>query len=1132
MKPLLRSCVLLLATATVAFAAATPQPIKAFCVDFNWGPGGPNGFAKPGLWADADPAKHVAWYEQLGCNVIQTFAVSCNGYAWYKGGVVPEQPGLKHDFTTQVVKLGHAKRMQVMGYFCVGANTLWGQRYPDLSYGFPSTYHIPFTDAYLDYLTASMGDALRKTGMDGFMIDWVWCPHDNARKQATGGKWLDAERKLYAQLMAKPFPGEDKLTPDDKLGYERKAINRCWARIRDVAKRANPRCVIWLSCSRVRDVSIAGSPMLKEVDWMMDEAGTPAAMKEVAPMFGARTRQLLCLAGWGDRHKTREILSDPAMAAYGIYGFSKPNPDSLPLPVATYLGRPIESFKGNDRGIATLARFFNGKPFDFATKPHAAIARPCWHKAPTLSVMTGFIYEPLKPYTIQQWMENLGSRFDADQWVKDFKEAGASHLVFYDKWIDGLVFHDTKTSNFKTKRDFVRELAAACQRGGLPLVLYFNAVSDGNPEFDPWSLIGLDGKPIVFGARWPTRYQTLHSPFRAKCLEQVREILGNYGPIHGIWHDIFHERLNTTSEWTARGYQKMFGEPFAKATPQRLAEFNARTLAGYLDEADAIRRECGQTQCVFTANGSGSSFLGGGDWTDQVGARLQYLFNEGHSFAHNEKLARMAWALPKPLDINLLLVSSWFTPLEDAPPPASLTVEQAIAATAIAVCQGAGVNFALTPSHDGRFGEDVQRAKAVGAWFRKMKPWLEGAQPAADIGIVHGPGANAASDALARAGVFSRWIASDQSPSALPAMIAPPQSRLDERLRDYVNNGGTLIAFGNVGPLADVFGANVKGAVRFATKLQGATVKVDSEYNEQFAAANLLDDDPRTAWASTGTPMPHWAEITLPEPVEVQTVELISRQGPYRVADVDIELPDGSGWRVAKSVRGAKERKIVAKLDAPAKTSRVRVKILRELFNGDDRQHADVEGIRVLDRAGQNHASGKFEPVRIVSASLRDAKDLSLPPSAVAVEPTTAEVLARFDSPDKSPALLCNRFGKGHAYLATSTALGEDSPFWAALCRVALGEPALAVSADDARRFRFILTRVGDARVLHVIDAAVPAKDYQPKPVEILLAARGVQHAVLAGKDKTLALTEKDGRLGFTVQPDPVATVVLKGARP
>ena len=364
---------------SLAALRADDQPIKAFCVDFNWGPGGPNGFAKPGLWADADPAKHVAWYEQLGCNVIQTFAVSCNGYAWHRNGVVPEQPGLKHDFLREIVELGHAKRMRVMGYFCIGANTLWGQEHLELSYGIPSAYHIPFTDAYLDYLASAIEDALRKTGMDGFMIDWVWCPTDAVRKKATDGKWLDAERKLYKQLMGKPFPGEEKLAADDKLAYERKAIDRCWARIHDAAKRANPACVIWLSCNKVHDPAIANSPMLKEVDWMMDEAGTPAAMKEVAPMFGPRTRQLLCLAGWGDRHKTREILSDPAMATYGIYGFSRPSPDSLPLPVATYLSQPIESFKGNDRGIATLARFYNKLSFDHV---NAGDGCPAVHQKP------------------------------------------------------------------------------------------------------------------------------------------------------------------------------------------------------------------------------------------------------------------------------------------------------------------------------------------------------------------------------------------------------------------------------------------------------------------------------------------------------------------------------------------------------------------------------------------------------------------------------------------------------------------------------------------------------------------------------------------------------------------------------
>ncbi len=344
--------------AVTCHAAEPPEPIRAFCIDFNWGPGGPNGFAKPGLWADADPARHVAWYAALGANVIQTFAVSSNGYAWYKGGRIPEQPGLTHDFLPEVVKLGHAKKMKVMGYFCIGANTRWGAGHPDLSYGTPSTYHLPFTDEYLDYLAAAIEEALVKSGMDGFMVDWVWNPHDNVRK----GHWLPAEKKLFGKLTGQPFPGEDKLTPEAKLDYERKAINCCWERIHSTAKRVNPQCVIWISCNNVGHPSIAGSQMLREADWMMDESGTPGVMRAAAPMFGRQTRQLLCVVGWGDKQDARKICSDAANTDFGIYGFSKPNPDSLPLPIATYLGRPIESFKGNDRNIAILARIFNGKP--------------------------------------------------------------------------------------------------------------------------------------------------------------------------------------------------------------------------------------------------------------------------------------------------------------------------------------------------------------------------------------------------------------------------------------------------------------------------------------------------------------------------------------------------------------------------------------------------------------------------------------------------------------------------------------------------------------------------------------------------------------------------------------------------
>jgi hypothetical protein len=813
--------------------------------------------------------------------------------------------------------------------------------------------------------------------------------------------------------------------------------------------------------------------------------------------------------------------------------------------------------------------------------------RQGWLKDPAVSVMTGFIYEPLKPYSVQKWMENLGSQFDADAWVRDFKEVGASHVIFYDKWIDGLVFHDTKTTGFKTRRDFLRELAAACQRGGLPLVLYFNAVSDGNPEFDPWALLDKQGKPIVFAPQWPTRYQTLHSPFHQKAVEQVREILSNYGPIHGLWHDIFSERLNTSSPWVAKGYEKMFGEPFDKATGEKFGEFNARTLAGYLDEIDAIRRERGQTQCLFTSNGSGTMFLHGGIWTDLVGSRHQYLFNEGHSFAANDELARMAWVLPKPLDINLLLNSSWFTPLEDAPPKAHMTRKQAIAAAAIAVCQGAGINLALTPGHSGVFGEDIQRAKAIGAWFRQVKPYLEDAQPYADVAVVLGtPGAGgpglpsadpfwkryqgrpggawqravAASDALARHGVFSRLLyVSPQGgywPDSLkqfravlvPELAVLDQSHLDQ-LRRYVREGGRLIAFGHASlldekgqrrpdyGLADVLGARFSGEVVFPAETQTATIRVDSEYNAIFGAS-VLAGGPGEAWASNGNPMPHWVEITLPKPIEVARVEVVNRAGPYQITDFDLEAHEQDQWRQIKSVRNAREREMPVTFEPPLKAEKLRVKILRELFQGQDRQYADVQAIRILDAKGHEWVRGLAVKMPLVFSDPDTAlafghAPCTWPPMAVRAQPTTARTVATLKAAGSPAAILANRFGQGTAYLLTgSDGLGEGADsLWLGLARPAAGERTIQLAREDFQRYRVLLTRIRNGHVLHVIDSQADAPNVPPRPVSISLAAARVgdpRQAILVGSSTPLELSRKPGRVSLVVQPDPVATIFLK----
>jgi hypothetical protein len=352
-----------------ASTGKVPKPIHAFCIDFNWrrprSTGWINDFAKPGLWANASPKEHVDWYAGLGINAIQTFCVSCNGWAWYKGGFVPPQPGLEHDFLPEVVNLGHKKNMLVLGYVCAGANTKWGQDHPALSYGTPSDLHIPFTDEYLDYFCRSIADAVKKTGIDGYMIDWVWNPTDKLRELG----WIDSEKKLFSKLMNQPFPASGKPSPQDELAYKRKAIERCWSRVHQATKDANRNCIIWLSCSELSNPTVANSKMLQEVDWVLNEGPDEKYYKAATAMVGPQTRLLQGLVGW-PTHDARAFLSGPRAKDTDLYGFAEPGDNSLPKPIAEYLKRPLADFKGkdakeaNDRNIAAFARFLNGVPFD------------------------------------------------------------------------------------------------------------------------------------------------------------------------------------------------------------------------------------------------------------------------------------------------------------------------------------------------------------------------------------------------------------------------------------------------------------------------------------------------------------------------------------------------------------------------------------------------------------------------------------------------------------------------------------------------------------------------------------------------------------------------------------------------
>lgn len=79
--------------------------------------------------------------------------------------------------------------------------------------------------------------------------------------------------------------------------------------------------------------------------------------------------------------------------------------------------------------------------------------------------------------------------FDAWEWVKAFKAAGAKYVVFTTRHHDGFSMFDTKTCAYDIvdatpfRRDVVKELAEACREEGMRLGLYYSLMDWHRPDY-------------------------------------------------------------------------------------------------------------------------------------------------------------------------------------------------------------------------------------------------------------------------------------------------------------------------------------------------------------------------------------------------------------------------------------------------------------------------------------------------------------------------------------------------------------------------------------------------------------------------------------------------------------------------
>ena len=126
-------------------------------------------------------------------------------------------------------------------------------------------------------------------------------------------------------------------------------------------------------------------------------------------------------------------------------------------------------------------------------------------------------------------------RFNAEEWVKAIKGAGAKYICFTTRHHDGFSMWDTEQSDFNIVdatpfgRDVVKELAEACQKHGIKLHFYYSHIDWLRDDYPRGrtarNVTGRDESKID----WDHYYAFMN--------RQVTELLTNYGPIGAIWFD-------------------------------------------------------------------------------------------------------------------------------------------------------------------------------------------------------------------------------------------------------------------------------------------------------------------------------------------------------------------------------------------------------------------------------------------------------------------------------------------------------------------------------------------------------------------------------------------------------------------
>ena len=135
-------------------------------------------------------------------------------------------------------------------------------------------------------------------------------------------------------------------------------------------------------------------------------------------------------------------------------------------------------------------------------------------------------------------------KFNAKEWVEIAKAGGFKYIVVIAKHHDGFHLWDTAQSDFKVTntpfgRDYLKELADACQAADMPFGIYYSQRDWYHPDYMPVDT----AKAKMNGNKWtlnPGETSPIgekHKKYINYQFNAVRELLTKYGKVDILWWD-------------------------------------------------------------------------------------------------------------------------------------------------------------------------------------------------------------------------------------------------------------------------------------------------------------------------------------------------------------------------------------------------------------------------------------------------------------------------------------------------------------------------------------------------------------------------------------------------------------------